>query len=115
MTKEVAEKIARGIKDKIECNTVDIDDWAEFWGFTREEYEEFLEVGIKALEAQPKTGHWINHREHCENLGVMPSGLGAYEWCSNCDCGIDVKEFHKNHYNFCPHCGADMRGEDNGE
>ena len=50
MTKEVAEKIARGIKDKIECNTVDIDDWAEFWGFTREEYEEFLDMAIKALE-----------------------------------------------------------------
>lgn len=53
MTKEVAEKIVRGITDKIECNTVDIDDWAEFWGFTREEYEEFLDVGVKALESQP--------------------------------------------------------------
>jgi len=57
---------------------------------------------------RPK-GHWISHREHCENLGVMPSGLGAYEWCSNCDCGIDVREWHRNHYNFCPNCGADMR------
>jgi hypothetical protein len=53
MTKEVAEKIAKGITDKIECNTVDIDDWAEFWGFTREEYEEFLDMGIKAFEQQP--------------------------------------------------------------
>lgn len=44
MTKEVAEKIVRGITDKIECNTADIDDWAEFWGFTKEEYEEFLDM-----------------------------------------------------------------------
>ena len=58
---------------------------------------------------EPKMGHWVGHREHCENLGVMPSGLGAYEWCSNCDCGIDVREWHRNHYNFCPNCGADMR------
>ena len=58
---------------------------------------------------EPKRGHWISHREHCENLGVMPSGLGAYEWCSNCDCGIDVREWHRNHYNYCPNCGADMR------
>ena len=58
---------------------------------------------------EPKKGHWIGHREHCENLGVMPSGLGAYEWCSNCDCGIDVREWHRNHYNYCPNCGADMR------
>lgn len=64
---------------------------------------------IKALEQEPRKGHWIGHREHCENLGVMPSGLGAYEWCSNCDCGIDVREWHRNHYNFCPNCGADMR------
>lgn len=52
MTNEVAEKIVRGITDKIECNTVDIDDWAEFWGFTREEYEEFLDMAIKALEIE---------------------------------------------------------------
>lgn len=58
---------------------------------------------------EPRKGHWIGHREHCENLGVTPSGLGAYEWCSNCDCGIDVREWHRNHYNFCPNCGADMR------
>lgn len=48
MTKEIAEKIAKGITDKIECNTADIDDWAEFWGFTREDYEEFLDMAIKA-------------------------------------------------------------------
>ena len=63
--------------------------------------------GMKAQE--PRKGHWISHREHCENMGVMPSGLSAYEWCSNCDCGIDVREWYRNHYNFCPNCGADMR------
>lgn len=52
MTKEVAEKIVKGITDKIKCNTVDIDDWAKFWGFTREEYEEFLDVAVKAHEQQ---------------------------------------------------------------
>ena len=68
-----------------------------------------VRVAIKALEQEPRKGHWIGHREHCENLGVMPSGLGVYEWCSNCDCGIDVREWHRNNYNFCPNCGADMR------
>ena len=53
-------------------------------------------------------GHWISHGEHCKNLGVMPSGLGAYKWCSNCDCSIDVREWHRNHYNYCPNCGAKM-------
>lgn len=61
---------------------------------------------------EPKTGHWIAHREHCENLGVLPSGLGAYEWCSECDCGIDVREWHRNNYNYCPNCGAKMENEE---
>lgn len=56
-------------------------------------------------------GHWIEHKEHCENLGAIPSGLGAFKWCSNCDCGIDVREWHRNNYNYCPNCGADMKGE----
>lgn len=49
MTREKANNIARGITDKIEATT-DIDDWAEFWGFTRDDYEEFLDMAIKALE-----------------------------------------------------------------
>ena len=85
------------------------------YGYALEEdgdYEVSWKDVLKWLEQQPKTGHWICHREHCENLGVIPSGLGAYEWCSNCDCGIDVTEFHMNHYNFCPNCGAKMENED---
>ena len=69
---------------------------------------EVKQMAIKALRQEKKTGHWISHREHCKNLGVMPSGLGAYEWCSNCDCGIDVREWHKNNYNYCPNCGCRM-------
>ena len=68
-------------------------------------------TNIKPLEQKPKTGHWICHRDHCENLGVIPSGLGVYEWCSNCDCGIDIRDWQKNPHDFCPNCGADMRGE----
>lgn len=53
MTKEIAEKVAKGIADKIECNTADIDDWAEFWGFTKEDYEKFLDMAIEASAQQP--------------------------------------------------------------
>ena len=52
MTREIAKRIVKGITDKIECNTADIDDWAEFWGFSREEYEEFLDMPIKTLEQE---------------------------------------------------------------
>lgn len=67
-----------------------------------------INIFEQLISQKLKTGHWISHREYCENLGVMPSGLGAYEWCSNCDCGIDVREWHRNHYNYCPNCGARM-------
>ena len=60
MKKEVAEKIVKGITDKIECNTADIDDWAEFWGFTREEYEEFLDMAVKALDQQDRIAHILD-------------------------------------------------------
>jgi len=86
------------------------------------DYDLNMDQVVKAIHAllpvtpsRPK-GHWISHKEHCENLGLIPSGLGVYEWCSNCDCGIDVKEFHRIHYNFCPNCGADIReSEDKNE
>lgn len=63
---------------------------------------------LPSVTPQPRKGHWIGHGEHCRNLGVMPSGLGAYEWCSNCDCGIDVREWYRNNYNYCPNCGCRM-------
>ncbi len=55
MTIEIALKIKRGIEDKIEANVADMDDWAEFWGFSVDEYESFLDMAIKALEQEPTT------------------------------------------------------------
>ena len=107
MKKEVAEKIVKGITDKIECNTVDIDDWAEFWGFTREEYEEFLDMAIKASEREPKTGHWIladeQNKEDVEN--------DNYRFiCSECQCSdIHAKS---TIVSYCWNCGARMERND---
>ena len=53
MTRTKAEKIRRGIEDKISCNTVDMEEWAEFWGFSEDEYDEFLDMTVQALEQQP--------------------------------------------------------------
>ena len=63
---------------------------------------------LAPVTPKPKTGHWIGHREHCEMNNLIPSGLGSYFWCSECDCGIDAKEWHRNNYNYCPNCGAKM-------
>ena len=79
MTREVAEKIVRGITDKIECNTADIDDWAEFWGFTREDYEEFLDMAIKALKQTDKI-----EESHFSSEQYKADLQGAYDCGYNC-------------------------------
>ena len=62
-------------------------------------YEAFMEY-IKeqpAADVQPvKRGHWIE------------IDYGMFYECSECG---KVQEFERN---FCPNCGADMRGDDNG-
>ncbi len=69
MTKEKAKKIAKGITDKIEASTADIDDWAKFWGFTRKDYEEFLEMPIKIMEQKPSLNKIDKIRAEIVDLG----------------------------------------------
>jgi len=59
--------------------------------------QEYLDIAISALKDRPK-GEWTDW------LG------NGNEWeCSRCKCSI---ESHGSiAYNFCPMCGADMRGE----
>jgi hypothetical protein len=63
---------------------------------------------LLSLTQQPKTGRWIGLIEHCESIGAIPSGLGAYYWCSSCDYAVDAKVWSRNYFNFCPNCGSKM-------
>ena len=65
---------------------------------------EALDMAIKALEQEPKTGHWI---EHPEIETSTPEYLMFYE-CSECGdkqcfCKSDI---HKKR--FCGNCGCRM-------
>ena len=63
---------------------------------------------IPAADVQPvKRGRWIDIYEYCEMNDCIPSGLALYYWCSEC-----MEEQEKTS-DFCPHCGADMRQEEN--
>lgn len=53
---------------------------------------------------QPK-GKWISHYDYCSKHGVLPSSLIAFWWCEQCEQAVEQPT------NFCPNCGADMRGE----
>ena len=63
------------------------------------EQKEALDMAIKALEQTRPKGTWIFKNDNI----AIPTG---YYQCSECKEGkLLVKD------NFCPNCGADMRGD----
>ena len=82
--------------------------------YKENDYENFPDrcgdfISDKFENARPK-GEWIADTNHCYD-----DDEDTFE-CSICKepftliCGTPKD----NLYNFCPNCGADMRGEDNG-
>ena len=62
---------------------------------------------LPSAEPERKTGKWIG----TEYAGYADGNPVYYEWkCSACGCVIEDDE---PTWNFCPNCGADMRGEQN--
>ena len=58
------------------------------------------DMAIKALEQEPKTGHWIN-----VNKGKWNT-IPAYK-CSECGANADLRDW-SGESPFCPWCGAKM-------
>ena len=58
-----------------------------------------LDMAIKALEQEPRKGHWIDHSDE------------GYAECSECgsatNCDGNIADLH-----FCFSCGAEMEGEE---
>ena len=110
MTREEAIEVIKAYKDKLTnsaSNQLDGD-------------IEAFDMAIKALEQEPKTGHWMEH--DCESLREM-----GYYRCSECNHGYqryergvrksEVPYINGQKYelhridNFCPNCGAKMESE----
>ena len=69
------------------------------------EHGEFLVAAIEALqEPERKKGQWE----------LIEEDWNAYR-CSVCgeDWVLETSTPEENNMNFCPFCGADMRGEEN--
>lgn len=66
---------------------------------------EAVDVAINALSAQPRKGKWYYSTDTFEY---------TYALCSVCkwDSG-ELLEYAENQFKYCPHCGADMRGDRN--
>ena len=67
---------------------------------TQSEQVDALEMAIEALENQ-KTGHWI---ADVDKWGDVVTTINGYK-CS--ECGM----FNTDKDNYCPNCGAKMKGE----
>lgn len=76
----------------IECirNTT----WYEF-------YQKVMTAVEKLPPAEPKRGRWIHHPE---------IGWGETWLCDQCGEKTTSTVMGKPRANFCPNCGADMRG-----
>ena len=69
--------------------------WWEMSKEEREYYSEVFDMAISALSAEREKGEWVYDGDciHCNNCKSAFNNLIGF--------------------NFCPNCGADMRGETN--
>lgn len=82
------------------------DDWNQgvstTWAHAYREIADIIDNQPSVDAAHVKHGYWIfNPKDAIEMMFTLPK-------CS--ECGAESP----NGGNYCPNCGADMRGEDNG-
>ena len=68
-------------------------DW--YYRITEQDFEAF-DMAIKALEQEPKTGHWI--------LDETDNSIT----CDKCGCLIWANDISNGEAHYCPNCGAKM-------
>ena len=73
----------------------------EIWraGITMEEEKEAVNMAIEALK-EPKQGEWIVKNDEME------------VFCSVCDKPLPCSDEYDYETNYCPNCGARMRGDE---
>ena len=90
---DALEKVARFFPYRVPGNRDTYDRYNEAWNDAIGRAEIEIEE-LPSAQPQPKEGEWSD----------------GYRWqrCSLC------KQTGKKSWNYCPHCGADMRGEKDG-
>lgn len=81
--------------------------WADVDGkpYNAEEQAEAFDMAIEALQADPvKHGEWEQH-DGC----VLCKDDDTYFYTCSC-CKMAITEAERGLFNFCPNCGAKMRG-----
>ena len=85
---------------------------------TLESVEEAVEMATEALKGKPR-GKWIVNEGQQVLMQKRIADGEDWKVCSVCGCGFMVghkyntdRTYHKTFHNYCPSCGADMRGEE---
>ena len=73
-----------------------------------------IAINYSLSSVQPsRKGHWI-HREDMDYLDENDV-TNTHLMCEYCGFIHNFKDNHTAQYNFCPNCGADMRGNINAD
>ena len=89
------------------ANEQSIENLKKLKSFHNGSYGSDIDRAIKALEQEPKTGHWIE-----DTNGTYTDNHDTWE-CSECGHAQILLEGtpKDNDYNYCPNCGCRMKGE----
>lgn len=90
---------------KAVCNVginVDKEELIKALKYDRDQYKKGYQDALTENADMRKIihGKWIDYEDSFTD--------GYYANCSNCGYQMDVHE-ERGYFNFCPHCGADMR------
>ena len=82
---------------------------------------ESIEMVEPSPSAEPKRGKWIEDKGQQTLMQNFIERGEVWRVCSVCGAGHMIghkyecdKAYHETQHNFCPNCGADMRGEQDG-
>ena len=75
----------------------------KIWELNCDEIREAIAT-VPSAEPERKKGKWIPQNLNKTN-GLVSTAVYYYPKCSVCGLSADYA-------NYCPHCGADMRGEE---
>ena len=95
------------IINEIKCLLSELNNGEDAVSYLTQNDVKWLNENIKALEQEPKTGHWGRKTkvDAYDIAGVKTWGIKCQ--CDKCDFTTTVVEDF-GYYKFCPNCGAKM-------
>ena len=71
--------------------------------------DEYNERSVKVIRNLPSAQQWIPVAERKVGEWEKRMNIGTLIWCSECGWMKHIGD--ERNYNYCPNCGAEMKGE----